>query len=424
MKRLSAFLLALALLLTGCAGQTPPEEPSVSAGDALAAMLAAAPEGAENPEIVSDDDMELYLALYGVEAAQVKQCAVARLGGARVFELAVIEAADSDAADGMAEALSAYCRRRWSDFGGYAPEQSAIAADGRAIRCGGPWVLLILSADPDTVYNAFLTFMGQEPVPSAAPSPEPTVSAPPEEVSPEPTAEPEPSPEPTPEPSPEPTPESSPEPEPEPEPTSTFTLPAGWREYIPPYTDDMTIYDCTPILEAWETGDTSQLSKPDLQVYNRCREIIGQVITEGMTDYEKEWAVYSWLISNVVYDWRHNDPAQVAPRTSYRPSGALVYGQAVCLGFATTFQLFMDLLDVECITVLGAAYSSSGDHAWNMVRLNGEWYCVDATWDLGTRSGPEQCRYFNVTSDWLAKTDHQWDYANTPMATATDKGRG
>ena len=32
--------------------------------------------------------------------------------------------------------------------------------------------------------------------------------------------------------------------------------------------------------------------------------------------------------------------------------------------------------------------------------------------------------YFNVTSDFLADTDHQWDYDSVPEATAEDGGRG
>ena len=77
--------------------------------------------------------------------------------------------------------------------------------------------------------------------------------------------------------------------------------------------------------------------------------------------------------------------------------------------------------------MIGAARVTN-DHAWNMVRLDGEWYCVDPTWDLYADSGltaaesdwgPAFWDYFNVTSDWMARTDHQWDYASVPEATAT-----
>ena len=81
----------------------------------------------------------------------------------------------------------------------------------------------------------------------------------------------------------------------------------------------------------------------------------------------------------------------------------------------------MDMLDVECITVIGAANASLEDHAWNMVRLNGAWYCVDSTWDAG-KPDSRSWTYFNVTSDFLARHDHQWDYLNVPMAVTEGKG--
>ncbi len=92
----------------------------------------------------------------------------------------------------------------------------------------------------------------------------------------------------------------------------------------------------------------------------------------------------------------------------------------------------MDMAGIECITVTGAGYQNRDNHAWNMVNLNGEWYCVDPAWD---HNHPEIYqdypiedlmqfyKYFNVTSQYMADTDHQWDYDNTPEATAEDGGR-
>lgn len=151
---------------------------------------------------------------------------------------------------------------------------------------------------------------------------------------------------------------------------------------------------------------------------------------EAMTDLEMETAAYGWLVDNVNYDWTLQDALAETDRRSYGPYGGLVNRAAVCLGYAASFQLLMDMSGVECITVVGACFNSTGDHAWNMVKLNGEWYCVDVTWDDPVFSGnpvfyPSQWlterhhKYFNVTSDYMRETDHQWDYDNTPEATAT-----
>ena len=160
----------------------------------------------------------------------------------------------------------------------------------------------------------------------------------------------------------------------------------------------------------------------------------GQVLKEwtkpGMGDYEKELAVYCWLTTHVDYDWSHYTK-RGAPRTSYEAYGPLVEGKGVCLGYATTFQLLMDMAEVECMTVVGASFRNQGNHAWNMVQLDGTWYCLDPTWDhinVDQDYPPEELRpmyrYFNVTSDYMAFTDHQWDYDSVPEAAAEDYGQG
>lgn len=199
--------------------------------------------------------------------------------------------------------------------------------------------------------------------------------------------------------------------------------------FTPPNEDDMSLYDTSAIRAAWEKEDLSQLSKEDRKIYEAAEKVLKKVVKDGMSDYEKELAIYDWVVNNVDYDWTHQDHRKETPRESFTPYGGLVDRTAVCLGYATTFQLLCDLAGVECITVPGAAFESREDHGWNMVRLDGEWYCVDATWDAnvrerGGRGRPEDWDFFNVTSDDMAASDHQWDYANTPEATAVDRGRG
>lgn len=194
--------------------------------------------------------------------------------------------------------------------------------------------------------------------------------------------------------------------------------------FTPPNEEDMSLYDTALILSAWEKGDPAGLSGYDREIYSAAKEILNEIITDGMTDLEKETAVYTWLTANVDYDWSHMDIMAETTRDAYGPYGGLVNRSAVCLGYAASFQLLMDMAGVECITVVGAAFHSTGDHAWNMVKLDGKWYCVDPTWDANGRqqSGEEyEWRYFNVTSDEMAK-DHQWDYANVPEAVTEGSG--
>ncbi|MDE7221569.1 MAG: DUF4358 domain-containing protein [Oscillospiraceae bacterium] len=198
----------------------------------------------------------------------------------------------------------------------------------------------------------------------------------------------------------------------------------GRVRFTPPNEEDMSLYDTSAILAAWEAADPSGLTGDDRAVYDAAEAVLSEIIRDGMSNLEKETAAYSWLVNNVDYDWTHQDVLAETDRRSYGPYGGLVDRRAVCLGYAASFQLLMNMCGVECITIVGAAFNSTGDHAWNMVKLNGEWYCVDVTWDANGREqlgDAYEWRYFNVTSDEMGK-NHQWDYANTPEATAEDRG--
>ncbi len=200
----------------------------------------------------------------------------------------------------------------------------------------------------------------------------------------------------------------------------------GRARYIQPSKDDMSIYDASAIVAAWAANNPERLSAYDRAIYDRAKNVLGGILLDGMDDFSKEAAIYEWILQNVEYDWSHTDVMAETPKESFTPYGGLVNRKAVCLGYAGTFQLLMELAGVECITVVGAFSSSQEDHAWNMVRLNGEWYCVDTTWDWPYRNDTVMdgrvWRYFNVTSDYMARTNHQWDYDNVPEATAEDHG--
>ncbi|SEW34429.1 transglutaminase domain-containing protein [[Clostridium] fimetarium] len=62
---------------------------------------------------------------------------------------------------------------------------------------------------------------------------------------------------------------------------------------------------------------------------------------------------------------------------------ALYKKLAVCQGYALSFQKFMDAMGIEAQIVKGDIDTklAKGSHAWNIVKLNGAWYCVDCTWD-------------------------------------------
>ncbi|BDE86724.1 Uncharacterized protein involved in cytokinesis%2C contains TGc (transglutaminase/protease-like) domain [uncultured Flavonifractor sp.] len=414
MKRLRKLLpmLMLCLILAACGGGggaeiTPAAD--VTAAQAAQAVWNSQPDR-EGLEALEGDGLSGHLADFcGLE--DWEEGAVYAASGVDAREITVVLLPDEDAAQAAGERLEAYRQSRQGDFFGYAPEE-AERLDKAAVLTAGRFAALLVCEDMDAARSAFEAALAGEPVfapvHTQTPDPAPSPSEPPEPTR---TL---------------PEPASPPSPSPDPEPTPAGVLNpdldvSGFVPYVQPNASVMELYDTSAIQRAWESGDDSGLSDKDREILERCREVLGEVLTEGMSAYEMELAVHDWLVEWGSYDRTVYDNLNHSGRTGYRdPWGMLVGGYGNCLGYSSTFQLLMDLSGVECITVVGAAFGSREDHAWNMVKLDGEWYCVDVTWDdpTGAARNGRHHRYFNVTSAYLRETDHQWDYRNVPEATA------
>ena len=81
-------------------------------------------------------------------------------------------------------------------------------------------------------------------------------------------------------------------------------------------------------------------------------------------------------------------------------------------------------MNIECEIVTGMT-DEKMPHAWNIVKLDDEWYMLDTTFDdpitfdsNGKRFETLSYDYFNVTSTQLMK-DHTWDTGKWPVAKGT-----
>ena len=368
-KRVCACLLACLLCLSGCGRE--PEEASGWTALQMARAILASQGAAEAVTELDGADFAAYAGqCYQLDPRQVEDGAVLAAGGVSALEIAVLRLTEDGAQ--AAEALEDYIAARAGAFTGYAPEQAAILAHSTAVS-RGRYAALLICSDPAEARAAFnACFEGppaeEPPVPLAPRPQEPPVSGEEEQD-------------------------------------------GGWR------------YDRQRLLSAWEEGGTG-LADRDQVILQSCRDLLGEIITEEMSDYEKELAVHDWMIAWAEYDQAALSSLPGAQPTpdSDNPYGFFTGRAAICTGYTSTFQLLMDLLDIECVTVEGTAYNGTEDHAWNMVRLDGDWYCVDVTWDDPVSSTPVSPAaahmYFNVTSDFMRQFSHQWDEEAVPAAEA------
>ncbi|MBO7424641.1 MAG: DUF4214 domain-containing protein [Clostridiales bacterium] len=123
-----------------------------------------------------------------------------------------------------------------------------------------------------------------------------------------------------------------------------------------------------------------------------------KILNSGMDAYEKISSIYSWITTNVKYDYTNAKKAKSLRDTiTYTAYSAFYNKTAVCQGIAG---LFYDML-LEAGIDNRIVYSNN--HCWNIVNVDGIYYNCDATWDLGTNGNYQ---YFMCGNTSSFKNDH------------------
>lgn len=152
-----------------------------------------------------------------------------------------------------------------------------------------------------------------------------------------------------------------------------------FKEMIASLSGTKEVSDTTDATEVLSDVDPVVSQKPVLnntaEYKSYIDDIINANLNSSMSDYEKVKWVHDYIIINTSYDTTSTD----IPDSSFSPDGVLTKGVAVCQGYAETFQLFMDCLKIKCRLITGTANDIS--HAWNVVKIDGQWYNIDVTWD-------------------------------------------
>jgi hypothetical protein len=152
---------------------------------------------------------------------------------------------------------------------------------------------------------------------------------------------------------------------------------------------------------------------------NKAKEIVDKLIKPGMTDLQKEIALHDYVLENTIYDMKTSDQNLVSSdaHTAY---GLLLNGQAVCDGYAEAMHLLLTMSGIESDVVYGneaeseelqqSGWDFNVGHEWNIVKIDGEYYHLDVTWDDNSQDmyKTTSYEYFNK-SDKAMSRDHIWD---------------
>lgn len=194
--------------------------------------------------------------------------------------------------------------------------------------------------------------------------------------------------------------------------------------------DNPNLFYATPATIAYD--ENTQMVQSVAVTYDMARASIyeealqaayDEAITDpfGMNDLQKARALHDWVVQHVSYD--HS-------LSNYDAYDAIVSRSAVCQGYTLAYAALLDMAGIE----YDYCRSSAMNHIWNYVKINGNWYHVDTTWDDPSwgvggddRTGYVSHRFFLNSDAKIAQpaegssdTHHSWTALKTCSSTTYD----
>ena len=122
-------------------------------------------------------------------------------------------------------------------------------------------------------------------------------------------------------------------------------------------------------------GDT--VAKLQFAIDERVNAFLA-TISDNMSEFEMILAVYEYIILTTSYTLAAPDNQNIV--------SVFIHGESVCAGLSKAAQLLLNRLGIFATYVVGYAFVDGSveplAHAWNLVRVNEEYYHLDVTWGI------------------------------------------
>ena len=173
------------------------------------------------------------------------------------------------------------------------------------------------------------------------------------------------------------------------------------------------------VLLEYTVADKNELDNKINEVSTVLDELVNEA--KGKDIFEAELYLHDKIATMCKY-YRYENIEDI-PEECHSIYGCVVNKSAVCDGLSKTLQIALDKLGIESILVSGSIQDQL--HAWNLVKLEDEWYHVDITSDksldkdFNDDSSVVIHSYFNITDEKILKTNAIEDKQLLPKATGT-----
>ena len=115
-------------------------------------------------------------------------------------------------------------------------------------------------------------------------------------------------------------------------------------------------------------------------------------VNSEMTTYEKEKAIYDFIVDNTEYSLDSELNQSLI---------SVVKGKSVCLGYTKAMKYCCDKINIPCVVIEGTSKDGVA-HSWNKVQINDAWYNVDATNSNTAQMFSNSYDMFNITDELIS----------------------
>ncbi len=134
----------------------------------------------------------------------------------------------------------------------------------------------------------------------------------------------------------------------------------------------------------------------ELNIREQVCAIANEIIDNNMTEKEKSDAIIQYVVDNIEYDYVALEDEDLCMEYNLFALKYALQGIGVCRNYSALTNVLMLEAGIDCYEI------GSGDHIWNLVELDNEFYWVDTTWlDDGSEDFTASPYYMNKEYDFI-----------------------
>ena len=159
-------------------------------------------------------------------------------------------------------------------------------------------------------------------------------------------------------------------------------------------------------------SDYAQYFKYNIDKVINCDKQIRARISSSMTVDEMILVIHDAIITELTFAYNEYINQNGNYFMYHQAWGTMAGRKGLCDAFAYILKYYLDCITVNNVHIKNrVVYSSTLNHMWNMVELNGKWYHIDAAWDgLVVKSNSFTGTFSNVANKVTMYNDYNPDY--------------